>query len=217
MKALIFDLDGTLLDSLEDLANACNATLAHAGYPAHPLDAYRRFVGNGLATLVRRILPEGEAQRLGEKGCESLVEYARTVYGNTWHVCSRPYDGVVAALHALAQKNLVLGVLSNKPHPWTVEIMGYFFPDVHFADVRGAMPGVPHKPDPTAALAMAEELSLEPAHCCFVGDSDVDMQTAVGAGMHPVGVAWGFRGEEELRRAGAERIIYTAQELLTLA
>lgn len=217
MKAFIFDLDGTLLDSLEDLANAANAVLAEAGYPTHPLNAYRNFVGNGLETLVRRTLPEGEAERMGDAGIRDLVEKARSVYGATWHVKSRPYPGVPETLQGLALRGVALGVLSNKPHPWTVEIMRHFFSDISFAVVRGALPHVPLKPDPTAALEVARELDMAPDQCAFVGDSNVDMHTAVRAGMIPVGVTWGFRDVEELRSAGAQHLVHVAGDLLCLS
>lgn len=217
MKAFIFDLDGTLLDSLEDLANAGNTVLAGAGYATHPLNAYRNFVGNGLEVLVRRTLPEGEAQRLGTDGVLALVQKAREIYGTNWNVKSRPYPGVIEALKALSRRGVELGVLSNKPHPWTVEIMQHFFAEISFAVVRGAMPAVPLKPDPTAALQVARELDLAADECAFVGDSNVDMLTAVRAGMIPVGVTWGFRDVEELRSAGAQHLVHVAGDLLCLS
>lgn len=217
MKAFIFDLDGTLLDSLEDLANAGNAVLTGVGYPTHPVSAYRNFVGNGLDVLVRRTLPEGEAERLGTEGVLALVQKAREIYGANWHVKSCPYPGVIDALNALSRQGLLLGVLSNKPHPWTVEIMQHFFAGISFAAVRGAMPPMPLKPDPTVALQMVRELDLAPDECAFVGDSNVDMLTAVRAGMIPVGVTWGFRDVEELRSAGAQHLVHVAGDLLCLS
>lgn len=217
MKAFIFDLDGTLLNSLEDLADAGNAVLSSAGYPTHSLSAYRNFVGNGLDMLVRRTLPAGEGERLGADGIEKLVQKTRDIYGTHWHVKSHAYPGVIEALKALSVQGLALGVLSNKPHAWTVEIMKHFFGEISFAVVRGAMQGVPLKPDPTAALEVVRELDFAPDECAFVGDSNVDMLTAVRAGMIPVGVTWGFRDVEELRSAGAQHLVHVAGDLLCLS
>lgn len=217
MKAFIFDLDGTLLDSLEDLADAGNAMLTHADYPQHPVAAYRHFVGDGLEMLVRRALPAGEEARLGAENFAALVQYTRDVYGKNWQVKSRPYPGVVEALRALADKGHELGVLSNKPHHWTVDIIGHFFPTLRFSVVRGALPGVPHKPDPAPAQEVLRMLDMPASVCAFVGDSNVDMLTAVRTGMVPVGVSWGFRDVEELRNAGARYIVYAPAELTMLA
>ena len=216
MKAVIFDLDGTLLDSLEDLADACNAALVRAGYPPHPLGNYKKFVGNGIETLLRRALPPGEADRLGQEAFHALVDDMRGVYGTAWNVKSAPYPGIPEALATLADRGIRLGVLSNKPHPWTEEIIRYYFPRIPFAEVRGAMPGVPRKPDPAAALAMAARSDLSPDDCGFVGDSNVDIHTAVAAGMIPVGATWGFRDREELLTAGAQYLVHTAPDLLQL-
>ncbi|MDE7064009.1 MAG: HAD family hydrolase [Desulfovibrionaceae bacterium] len=216
MKAVIFDLDGTLLNSLEDLADACNAALTGARYPSHPLDDYRKFVGNGIETLLRRALPPGEADRLGREAFTALVDAMRGIYGKAWNVKSAPYPGIPETLKALADRGIRLGVLSNKPHPWTEEIIRYYFPHIPFAEVRGAMPGVPPKPDPAAALAIAARLDLSPDECGFVGDSNVDIHTAVAAGMIPVGATWGFRDREELLTAGAQYLVHTAPDLLQL-
>lgn len=216
MKAVIFDLDGTLLNSLEDLADACNAALTRAGYPPHALEAYRKFVGNGIETLIRRALPTEEADRMGRTKFTAMVDDMRYSYGSAWNAKSAPYPGINDALKALAAQGKRLGVLSNKPHDWTVEIIRHYFPLVPFDDVRGAMPGVPHKPDPTAALDMAARWDLSPDECGFVGDSNVDIHTAVAAGMIPVGVTWGFRDREELLTAGAQYLVHTAPDLLEL-
>ena len=204
--AVIFDLDGTLINSLADLADATNAALAQFGYPTHPLAAYRHFVGNGVEKLVRRALPAGEAERLGPD-LAGVAEAMRTRYDNAWHVKTAPYPGVDGVLRELEQRGLRLGVLSNKPHVWTGEIVRHFFPGIPFAAVRGAMPGVPHKPDPAPALRMAEELGTPPQRTVFVGDSNVDILTGVRAGMPAVGVTWGFRDAAELREAGASALI----------
>ena len=217
LKSFIFDLDGTLLDSLEDLANAGNAALARAGYATHPAESYRHFVGSGLERLLRRALPAGEPERLGDAGVRVLVEHARLVYGESWHVKSRPYAGVRQMLSALADKGATLGVLSNKAHPWTVAIVEHFFSGIPFALVRGAMPQVPLKPDPTAVLEMLAQLGIAGEECAYVGDSDVDMLTAQRAGLVSVGVAWGFRGAEEVRAAGACHIAATPEDIVRLA
>lgn len=212
LHAVIFDLDGTLIDSLADLADAANASLAQFGYPVHPLPAYRHFVGNGLEMLIRRALPAGEADRLGPR-LTAVLEAMRARYSATWSVKTAPYPGIPEALGALTEKKLPLAVLSNKPDPWTQEIVRHFFPNIAFAAVRGARPHVPCKPDPAAALQIAADLNVPPEHTAFVGDSNVDVLTARRAGMFAVGVTWGFRDAQELRDAGASLLINRPDEL----
>ncbi len=213
-RAVAFDLDGTLLNTLEDLANATNEALAAAGYPTHPVTAYRQFVGSGLQTLVRRALPAGSAV-----SPESLAELVRRTgdnYARDWAVTTRPYPGIRELLEELRRRDVPLAVVTNKPHDWTLSMLGHFFPENPFQTVQGAMPGLPHKPDPTGARNTAQRLGLPTESIAFVGDSDVDMLTAHNAGMGAFGVAWGFRGAEELRRAGADRIITNPLEILEL-
>lgn len=230
IHAIIFDLDGTLLDTLEDLADAANACLLAQGFSAHPVDAYRQFVGDGVETLFRRALPPGTPPGdATERAVAALVARMRDEYGARWSAKSAPYPGIRELLAALAPAGLPLGVLSNKPHAFTRLMVGSFFdgaaaapggaPDGDgplgpFAVVAGARPGVPRKPDPAAAIATARALGVDPAHAAFVGDSNVDMRTAHGAGMLAVGCLWGFRGEAELRESGASVLLAHPLELL---
>ena len=215
-QAIIFDLDGTLLNTLDDLANAANRTLAHFGYPVHPIEAYKRFVGNGGSTLMGRALPSGEYERLGEAGLRPIVDAMRADYIKHAADVTRPYDGIPELLAKIRALNLPSGVLSNKPHPATLLTVRHFFADHPFTIVRGAMPDVPLKPDPTAALDMAGTLGIEPGRILYVGDSDVDMHTARNAGMFAVGAAWGFRGADELSASGADRVCATPWEVIDL-
>ncbi len=215
-RAVAFDLDGTLLNTLEDLANAANAALATAGYPQHPVAAYRQFVGNGLQMLVRRALPSGEADRLGPDGFAELVRRTGDNYAGDWAVATRPYPHIPELLKALCERGVPLAVVTNKPHEWTLRMLAHYFPDKPFLFVQGAMPELPHKPDPAGALEAARRLGVRPNETAFVGDSNVDMHTAANAGMGAVGVAWGFRGAEELRQSGADHLLYDPLELLEL-
>lgn len=215
-RAVAFDLDGTLLNTLEDLANAANAALATAGYPQHPVAAYRQFVGNGLQMLVRRALPSGEADRLGPDGFAELVRRTGDNYAGDWAVATRPYPHIPELLKALCERGVPLAVVTNKPHEWTLRMLAHYFPDKPFLFVQGAMPERPHKPDPAGALEAARRLGVRPNETAFVGDSNVDMHTAANAGMGAVGVAWGFRGAEELRQSGADHLLYDPLELLEL-
>lgn len=207
-RAFVFDLDGTLVDSLEDIAVAMNDVLRFAGAEPHPIEAYRRFVGWGAADLVRRAAPDGDHAAL-------LAAFKERYHGQGLSTASRPYPGIVALLHELTRRRVPLAVLSNKPHAATVEVVARFFPGVPFVAVLGARQDVPHKPDPTAALAIADALGVSGADCVFVGDTEVDVQTALNARMTPVGVAWGFRAHA-LASAGAARIIQSPAELLGL-
>lgn len=215
MKAFFFDLDGTLLDSLADIGNACNAILEKHGYPTHPLPEYRRFVGNGFGKLVRATLPADAA--LDDQTKAQLVEEARQYYGLHMCDCTRPYDGVISALEILSAAGHPLAILSNKPEEHTLEIVQRYFSAIPFTLVRGARKDVPLKPQPHALLDMMKTMHTSASQTLYVGDSDVDILTARNAGVISVGVAWGFRGADELRQAGADHIIDTPSQLPTLA
>lgn len=208
-QAILFDLDGTLLDSLGDIAGALNHTLAHFGLPQHEVDAYRAFVGEGVEQLVDRALGEHAAAHRAQ-----VLPAYRAYYREHLAVHTRPYLGIPELLAALVTRRVPLCVLSNKPDDATRTLVEHFFPTTPFVLVAGHKPDVPRKPDPTAALAMAAHLGLPPQACAFVGDSNIDMQTAAAAGMLAVGVSWGFRGRAELEGHGAAAVIDEPAALL---
>ncbi|MHB8763835.1 MAG: HAD family hydrolase [Deferrisomatales bacterium] len=211
--AVIFDLDGTLVDSLEDLADSMNAVLTRAGLPGHPLAAYRYFVGEGIEALVLRALP---ADRRDEAAHAGFVAAMREEYGRRYLDKTRPYPGVPELLDGLTARGVPLAVLSNKPHGPTVEMVAKLLGRWPFRAVAGARPGVPKKPDPTAAVAIAAELGVAPGSVVYVGDTATDMRTAGAAGMFGVGVLWGFRTADELREAGARALVGKPGEILGL-
>ncbi len=211
--AVLFDLDGTLLDTLADIADAANAALRRLGFPPHPVENYRYLVGDGAGCLARRVL--------GEAGHdEAMVERCRLAiaeeYQTRWAQNTRAYSGISELLTGLGARGVPMAVLSNKPHDATTAVVDFFFPDRPFKVVRGALPGVPIKPDPAAALQIAQELSVEPARFIYLGDTDTDMRTATAAGMFPAGALWGFRTAEELTATGARVLLRTPPELLNL-
>lgn len=212
-KAILFDLDGTLLDTLRDLADSGNEVLAARGFPSHPVDAYRTFIGNGMMNLVRDIFPDGHRPDEGQETDQVLVEY-REAYGRNWKNTTRPYEGINELLDTLTEQRIPIGILSNKAHDFTEKCVDAFLGNWNWDVVLGAREGIPKKPDPAGAIGAAERLGVTAADCWFVGDSDVDMFTAVNAGMHAIGVNWGFRSAEELRAAGAEIVIQNPAELL---
>jgi len=213
MNAFIFDLDGTLIDSLADIAEAVNRMLDEHGYPRAPLSAFPRYIGDGVRTLVTRALP---ADVLSKEDIEARVADYQRHYADTWHDETRPYAGMLETLQELNSRGLKLAVLSNKPDQFTKLCCSHFFPGVPFAPVLGARAGVPRKPDPHSALEICRELHARPQDCAFVGDSGIDMATAVNAGMLPVGVRWGFRGEAELREQGARELVSHPDDLVCL-
>ncbi len=213
-SAVLFDLDGTLLDTLDDLGDSMNAVLQSLGFPSHPLSAYKKFVGDGVQNLVRRALPQD--LRSDEGLLAETVPKMRAEYARRWKDKTHPYDGVPELLEGLAARGVKMAVLSNKPHPATVEVVGHFFAPGQFDAVVGARPGVPIKPDPGAALEVCRVLSLAPASFLYLGDTDTDMQTALAAGMFPVGAVWGFRTAEELRRTGARALAAHPVDVLPL-
>jgi len=212
-KAILFDLDGTLLDSLEDIGDAVNRVLAGKGFPVHELDAYRYFVGDGTAMLINRALPEEERNDDVIRAC--LSEYLED-YGRNWNVRTKPYEGIPEMLDALNDRGLKMAILSNKPHEFTKQCATELLSNWNFDVVIGQRNGVPPKPDPAGALEVAKLLNILPADFLYIGDSGVDMKTAVASGMFPVGVLWGFRSMGELKDNGSLALVDRPSEILSL-
>lgn len=212
-SAIIFDLDGTLLNTIDDLASSMNFVLNLHGFPEHPVDKYRYFVGNGMENLVRRVLPAGCTDEEIVKTC--LDEFLQK-YQESWHRCTKPYPEIIKLLDSLEAMGFNMSVLSNKADPFTQVMIDYFFGLSRFQFVFGARTNVPKKPDPTAALEIARGLDLQPSECLYLGDSGVDMQTANAAGMYALGATWGFREEEELMANGAKKLINAPMEIVEL-
>lgn len=213
-RAVLFDLDGTLLDTLEDIADAANAVLRAHGFPPHPAESYRQFIGSGVEILFRRAL-HGHYSLDGD-WVDRCCQAFREAYGTTWDVHTRPFHGIPELLDALTARGLALGILSNKPDHFTRLCVERYFSNWPIGAVLGERDGIPRKPDPAGAMEISRLLHVPPHDFLYVGDTSVDMETARRAGMTPVGVAWGFRPVEELLAAGASTILNDPGELLDL-
>jgi phosphoglycolate phosphatase len=210
-KAAIFDLDGTLLDTLDDLADAMNGALRQAGFPAHPAARYKLMIGNGVNNLVRSALPQGREDLLEQTLIAMRENYAKNALNKT-----RIYSGLGEVLVKLRQGDIKLAVLTNKDQTFSVHIVEHYFGRDMFEHIWGAMPGRPIKPDPGALVALLKILRVKPTEAVFVGDSGVDMDVAKAAGVDSIGVTWGFRGRAELAEHHAGSIIDKTEELLRL-
>lgn len=213
-RAVLFDLDGTLLDTIEDLADCMNATLAEDGLPTVPVERQKFMVGDGVDRYVQRALPAD--RHFNEAYVQDFTARFRKTYAVHWADKTRPYDGVPEVLKALSAVGLKLAVLSNKPDGPTREMVAHFLGGFDLAVVRGALEGVPLKPDPDPALSIARTLGVAPSAFLYVGDTATDMQTARAAGMYAVGALWGFRARDELLAAGAQTLIDHPLKLLDL-
>lgn len=212
-RLAIFDLDGTLLDTVADLANATNQALAKCGYPTHPTEAYYHFVGNGINKLFARALPE-EARN--EENVLRIRTHFIPYYNEHNADDSRPYPGIVELLHKLQFHGVQVAVSSNKYQQATAKLVAHFFPDIRFAAVYGQREGVAIKPDPTIVNDILSVTGVSRADTIYIGDSGVDMLTAHNAEVESIGVTWGFRDEEELSSNGANHIVHHAEEILKL-
>ncbi len=199
-KAIIFDLDGTLLDTLLDLALSVNAVLVSRGYTGHPVDAYRYFVGDGIDLLVKRTFPR-EAWSGGDLA--QLIEDVKEEYSRRWADHTLPYPGVPEMLGLLEKSAVPKAVFSNKPHQLACLAVKKLLASWQFVDIIGIGPDMPRKPDPAGALQIAKKMKLEPGEIVYAGDTDTDMKTALAGGFFPAAVLWGFRPAEELKAAGA--------------
>jgi len=212
-KGVIFDLDGTLADTLTDIASSMNRVLRAHGYPVHPEEDYKLLVGKGLDNLVRQSLPADSGLPAIVSTClaEMIEDYEANCLVST---CL--YDGIPELLRELTVLGKPFSLFSNKAEPLTHKIVNHLLGDVRFVRVMGARPGYPKKPDPAGALLISDEMGIPPGNLVYMGDSDVDMMTANRAGMFPVGVLWGFRSGEELMANGAAALLNKPGELLAL-
>ncbi|MDE6763482.1 MAG: HAD family hydrolase [Oscillospiraceae bacterium] len=200
MKTIIFDLDGTLLDTLADLSDSANYTMDKMGYPTYPLESYRYFVGNGVPKLLERCLPE-------DKRTDENIQAARTIFADYYNVHfadkTKPYEGIFELLECLGKSGVKMAVASNKSDEFTVSLAKRFFGNA-FDMVQGGKADVPKKPAPDIVYGIMDSLGAVPENTYFAGDSNVDMYTAKNAGIKAIGCLWGFRTKEELLEGGAD-------------
>jgi phosphoglycolate phosphatase len=212
-EAVIFDLDGTLLDTLEDLADSMNAVLQQLNFPTHPTEKYRYFVGDGMRQLARRVLP---VDSIDESMVDTTVKLMSAEYNKRWNVKTKPYSGLAELLDHLAAIGVKMAVLSNKPDAFTKIMVPALLSRWSFHPILGARNGVPIKPDPQSALEIAGIWGINPDKILYVGDTGTDMFTANAAGMKAVGAAWGFRTVEELLTTGARSIVHHPMDIVPL-
>jgi phosphoglycolate phosphatase len=210
-RAAIFDLDGTLLNTLDDIADSMNSALQELGLPGWPVEQYRGMVGMGLDQLALRVLPGDRSDAATVSACLAAM---RKFYAARWAVRTRPYEGIPEMLQVLRQAGIRCAVLSNKAHEFVVTMISHFFGEKVFEFILGGGK-FPLKPDPSGALHIAASLSLPPREFVLIGDSDVDMKTAGNAGMFGIGATWGFRTREELLQNGAQFLAETPGDIVS--
>jgi len=209
-KAVIFDLDGTLIDSLEDIAICANKVLKEFNLPTHGLKEYKNFVGKGILSLIKDC-STGDTSKINQIFQRFKMVYSQALCNNT-----KPYAGVYKMMEKLHKANYKIGIDSNKPHEFTLKCVKHFFQEFNLKEVYGQKENTPKKPHPQVAQNIAKAFNISCENIFFVGDSDVDMQTAKNAGMIPVGVSWGFRGTKELIENGACHILQSPKDILNL-
>jgi phosphoglycolate phosphatase len=214
LKLVIFDLDGTLLNTVEDLGDSCNYILGKYNFPVYPLDSYKYFVGNGVAKLIERALPEAErSPEFIEKLRKEFVEY----YSEHSENKTAPYPGIVKMLKDLESKGVKLAVASNKFNSGTQSLVKKYFGDIRFVSVLGQREGIPIKPDPQIVFDIMRKSGVEnKSEILYVGDTGTDMKTAVNSGIESVGVLWGFRPRKELEETGAVYLVEEAGEIVKI-
>ena len=211
-KGIIFDLDGTLVDSLHDISDAMNTVLESLNYPTHTYETYQYFIGSGLRNLVSKALP---STNNSDEQIEICFESMINEYREICTLKTKPYEGIVELLENLTSQNIKMAVFSNKADELTKKIASEIFPN-YFDTTVGLSTEELKKPNPFEAVEISKNWNLKPEEILFVGDSDIDMQTAVNAKMFPVGVSWGYRTEEELKTSGAKLVINNASELIEI-
>jgi phosphoglycolate phosphatase len=212
-KAILFDLDGTLLDTLQDLADSLNAILTANKMRTFPVNDYRYFVGKGLRELIKCVLP---IDKINDQTIEEFLAAMKIEYAKRWAINTKPYPGITDLLDGLTQLGIPMTVLSNKADDFTKIMIERLLPNWRFQIIKGLRPEFPPKPDPATALAIANELKIHPRDFIYLGDTDIDMQTANAAGMYAVGALWGFRTAQELIENNAKVLIESPLQVLDL-
>jgi phosphoglycolate phosphatase len=210
VELCVFDLDGTLVNSLEDLANSTNFALKKYGFGTYPVEKYRYFVGDGVPMLIKRALGENDTPQAEEAMLAEFNAYYNEHYADH----TRPYEGNIEMLRALRQRGIKCAVLSNKPDEFVKIIIKKILPEIDFEWVQGKAEGFPKKPDPTALNFIMQKLGVKKEDVLYIGDSNVDVKTGKNAGVRTCGVLWGFRERDELEKAGADIIISKPQEII---
>lgn len=213
-KAIIFDLDGTLADTIEAIRDAINLTMQQYGYPQHTYEEIREYIGNGAKNLVLRSMP-AEAARDAEQHERVFLTYQDN-YDKGHLATDRCYDGIPALIAALHASGVRLSVLSNKQDRHVQGLIAQLFPAGEFSVIMGQLDHLPKKPDPTVPLMIAEQLGVKPSECAFIGDSEVDILTAQNSGFASVAVSWGFRSRCDLEKSSPDIIIDHPSQLLEI-
>lgn len=210
MKTLaIFDLDGTLLNTIYDLGEACNHALRSMGFSQHPIPAYNYMVGNGVRKLIERAQPDADSETV-----DKILAIFREYYDDNCMEHTKPYKGIPELLQELTERGVAVAVASNKYQSAAEKIVRYFFPDIPFATIQGQVPDRPTKPDPSIVFSVLSAHPTPKAEVLYIGDSGVDMETARRACVESIGVTWGFRPATELREAHADHIVSTPNEII---
>ena len=212
IKAVLFDLDGTLADSLIDLAAATNYAIGKFGYPARETECYKYFAGDGMAKMIERALPDCAGD---EATVSKIMPVFLEYYGEHYCDNTKPYAGMIDLIDALKRRGILVAVVTNKAQEMADKVAGKLY-GKRFDLIIGKREGIPAKPDPAAALIAMKELGVTPEECIFVGDSKMDVKTGVNSGAYPVGVLWGFRKRDELISGGAKKLINSPEELLAI-
>ena len=210
-KLVLFDLDGTLIDSIDDLADSTNYALQECGLPLHTVEEYKYFVGNSVDPLIRRALPKEDQDN------QELFDRVKKIYLSRYAAHSKdktkPYPGIANLLSQCNKEGVLIAVVSNKPDDITADVVRYYFPQIHFAATMGQKEWIPKKPDPAGVREVLRLTGIDPKDSLYVGDTWVDMQTAQNSGVKSCGVLWGFRTRQELEDNHADDIAANVKEL----
>ena len=212
-KAVLFDMDVTLINSVDDIADAMNQVLQQNHLPTHPVKKYCDWIGDGMKNLVITALPVNKRE---DVFINKYLEEMKAAYSDMWMNKTHLYPGIPDLLTVLRKRNIKMAILSNKPHRFTQIIADKLLTEWNFDVVMGYREGFLRKPDPSSALEIARQINIDPAFFLYLGDSAIDIITAINAGMYPVGVSWGYRSTNSLLESGAQKIIYNPNELLSL-